>query len=89
VPDKFGLFQNYPNPFNPTTSIKYQVESIKFIKLVVYDILGKEAATLVNETQSPGVYEVTFDGSQYSSGVYFYKLVAGDFSEVKKMLLIK
>jgi hypothetical protein len=89
IPDKFKLNQNYPNPFNPATSIKYQVESIKFIKLVVYDILGKEVATLVNENQSPGTYEVTFDGSALASGVYFYKLTAGDFSEVKKMLLIK
>ncbi len=88
-PDKFVLFQNYPNPFNPATSIKYQVESIRFIKLAVYDILGKEVTTLVNEKQSPGIYEVTFSGEKYSSGVYFYKLVTGDFSEVKKMLLIK
>jgi|WetSurMetagenome_2_1015567.scaffolds.fasta_scaffold05152_6 photosystem II stability/assembly factor-like uncharacterized protein len=89
TPDKFCLYQNYPNPFNPTTSIRYQVESIKFIKLVVYNILGKEVATLVNEKQSQGVYEVTFDGSMYPSGVYFYRLETENYSETKKMLLIK
>jgi len=89
IPEKFTLEQNYPNPFNPTTSIKYQVESSKHIKLVVYDILGKEIATLVNEKQSPGTYEVTWDASVYPSGVYFYKLTSGDFSETKKMLMIK
>jgi hypothetical protein len=62
---------------------------LKVIKLVVYDILGKEVTTLVNEKQSPGVYEVAFDGSKIPSGVYFYKLTTGDFSETKKMLLIK
>jgi|WetSurMetagenome_2_1015567.scaffolds.fasta_scaffold31945_2 hypothetical protein len=89
VPDKFALFQNYPNPFNPKTSIKYSVPSIQYIRLNIYDILGKEVATLVNEKQSPGTYEVLFDGSMSPSGVYFYKLTAGDFSETKKMLMIK
>lgn len=89
TPMKYELYQNYPNPFNPTTSIKYQVASIKFIKLAVYDILGKEVATLVNEKQSQGTYEVQFDGSKLTSGIYFYKLQAGDFSEVKKMILLK
>jgi photosystem II stability/assembly factor-like uncharacterized protein len=89
IPNNFNLSQNYPNPFNPTTSIKYQVESSKHIKLVVYDILGKEIATLVNEKQSPGVYEVSWNASAFPSGIYFYKLTAGDFSETKKMLMIK
>jgi hypothetical protein len=89
VPDKFALYQNYPNPFNPATSIKYQVESIKFIKLVVYDILGKEVVTLVNEKQSPGMYEVTFDGMDYPSGVYFYALETQNHRDTKKMILIK
>lgn len=89
IPDKFSLFQNYPNPFNPATSIKYSVQSSQNIKLVVYDILGKEISTLVNEKQSPGIYEVTFDASNYPSGVYFYKLSADNFSEIKKMVLIK
>ena len=89
VPGKYLLFQNYPNPFNPVTSIKYQVESSKQIKLVVFDILGKEIATLVNEKQQPGTYEVNWNASLYPSGVYFYKLTSGDFSETKKALLIK
>ncbi|MCX6165047.1 MAG: T9SS type A sorting domain-containing protein [Ignavibacteriae bacterium] len=89
VPTEFALFQNYPNPFNPSTSIKYQVESIRHIKLVVYDILGKEIATLVNEKQSPGTYEVTFDGSKLTSGIYFYRFVTDGFSETKKMVLLK
>jgi photosystem II stability/assembly factor-like uncharacterized protein len=89
VPSAFELKQNYPNPFNPNTKISYNVESRKFIKLIVYDILGKEVVTLVNEKQTVGVYEVTFDGINLCSGIYFYKLSAGDFSETKKMVLIK
>jgi hypothetical protein len=89
VPDKYSLEQNYPNPFNPTTSIKYSVSRSQNIKLVVYDILGKEIKILVNEKQSPGIYEVTFDGSNISSGVYFYKLSVGDFNQIKKMIFEK
>ncbi|MCX6163670.1 MAG: T9SS type A sorting domain-containing protein [Ignavibacteriae bacterium] len=89
VPDKYYLYQNYPNPFNPVTNIKYQITNNKLVILKIYNILGKEITTLVNEKQSPGVYEVAFDGSQIPSGVYFYKLETGDFSEVKKMVLIK
>jgi predicted acyl esterase len=90
VPDKYSLEQNYPNPFNPTTSIKYQVESTKYITLKVYNILGKEIATLVNENQSPGTYEVKFDGTKLPSGVYYYKLsVDNSTITVKKMVLIK
>jgi photosystem II stability/assembly factor-like uncharacterized protein len=89
IPGKFCLYQNFPNPFNPTTKISYKVESYKVIKLMVYDILGKEVATLVNEKQSPGVYEITFDGSGLTSGIYFSKLGTENYSETKKMLLIK
>jgi hypothetical protein len=97
IPLECKIYQNYPNPFNPTTNIKYQIPILSsphvlggdLVLLKVYDILGKEVATLVNEKQSPGTYEVTFDGSQYPSGVYFYKLIAGDFSETKKMVIIK
>ena len=85
----YKLYQNYPNPFNPATNIKYQITNNKLVTLRIYDVLGKEIATLVNEKQSPGVYEVTWDASQYSSGIYFYKLTAGDFSEVKRMVFIK
>jgi len=89
LPEKYSLLQNYPNPFNPSTNIRYQITNNKFVKITVYDLLGKEIETLVNEKQSPGTYEVTFDGSNYPSGVYFYKLSSGDFSETKKMVLIK
>jgi photosystem II stability/assembly factor-like uncharacterized protein len=89
VPSEFKLFQNYPNPFNPVTNIKYQITNNKLVTLKIYDILGKEVAVLVNEKQSPGVYEVTFDCSMLPSGVYFYKLTSGDFSEIKKAILIK
>jgi hypothetical protein len=94
IPSSFKLEQNYPNPFNPSTNIKYRVPSgsitdNKFVSLKIFDILGKEVETLVNEKQSPGEYEVNWDASQYPSGVYFYKLSAGDFSETKKMLLVK
>jgi photosystem II stability/assembly factor-like uncharacterized protein len=89
VPSEYKLYQNYPNPFNPTSNIKYQITNNKFVTLKIFDILGKEVATLVNEKQTAGMYEVTFNSGGLASGVYFYKLQAGDFSEVKKMILIK
>lgn len=89
VPDKYLLYQNYPNPFNPSTVIKYQIKDSRFVTLKVYDILGKEVATLVNEKQTPGVYEVKFDGLGLSSGIYFYKLVTNNFSKTKKLILLK
>jgi len=89
VPDKYELYQNYPNPFNPITNIKYQLPKTNYVVLKVYDILGKEIATLVNEKQSPGIYSVDFDGTIYASGVYFYKLQAGEFTGIKKMILLK
>ena len=96
TPKLFNLFQNYPNPFNPTTTIKYSVplpnvgnENFRSLQLIVYDILGREVATLVNKNQQPGNYEVEFNASNLSSGVYFYKLKAGNYSSVKKMILLK
>ena len=89
LPSSFSLSQNYPNPFNPTTNIKYQITQNKLVALKIFDIIGKEIATLVNEKQSPGTYEVTWDASAFPSGVYFYKLTSGDFAETKKMILIK
>jgi hypothetical protein len=89
IPQIFSLSQNYPNPFNPSTSIKYDIPKHSGVKLVVFDLLGREVATLVNEMKKPGSYEVTFDGTNLSSGVYFYKIEAGDFVNVKKMVLIK
>jgi hypothetical protein len=89
VLDEFRLSQNYPNPFNPTTNIKFQIKNDGFVTLKVYDILGKEVATLVNEKLKPGEYETTFSGSGLASGVYFYKLTVGDFTDIKRMVLIK
>ncbi len=88
-PTEFALFQNYPNPFNPTTKIKYQLPENEFVTLKVYDILGNEVATVVNEQQNAGAYNVTFDATNLSSGVYFYKITAGNFVQMKKMLLLK
>src|SRR5690606_29825610 len=89
LPLSFSLDQNYPNPFNPSTSIKYQVSSISKFSLKVYDILGNDVVTLVNEIQPAGIYDVNFNASSLPSGVYFYKLQASSFSETKKMLLMK
>ena len=89
TPAKFELKQNYPNPFNPTTSIECVVPSSEYVSLKVYDILGNEVVTLVNEKKDAGSYKVNFDASQLSSGVYFYKLNAGTFNRIGKMLLIK
>jgi photosystem II stability/assembly factor-like uncharacterized protein len=89
IPGKYSLSQNYPNPFNPSTNIKYQIINNKLVTLKIYDILGKEIATLINEKQTPGYYEINWDASGYPSGIYFYRLTTGDFSETKKMFLIK
>jgi subtilisin-like proprotein convertase family protein len=89
LPVKFELAQNYPNPFNPSTHIKYAVPKQSLVKLVVYDILGREVSVLVNELKQAGRYDIDFDGNRYSSGVYFYRLEAGDFVDVKKMVLMK
>ncbi|CAN5616783.1 hypothetical protein BH10BAC5_BH10BAC5_02370 [soil metagenome] len=89
IPDYFRLKQNYPNPFNPTTQIKYELPITNFVILKVYDVLGNEVETLVNENQNAGSYSVTFNASNYPSGIYFYKIETSNFSETKKMLLIK
>ena len=94
IPNKYSLFQNYPNPFNPVTKIKFDIlGAVKGktldVKLIIYDITGREIQTLVNEKLNPGTYEVTFDGSNYASGVYFYQLRSGDFVETKKLVLLK
>ncbi|HEX7358642.1 MAG TPA: T9SS type A sorting domain-containing protein [Ignavibacteriaceae bacterium] len=89
VVNNFELQQNYPNPFNPTTQIRFSLAEQSQVTLKVYNILGKEIATLVNDVQSSGVHEVSFDGSGLASGVYFYTLQAGKFTETRKMILIK
>ena len=85
----YRLMQNYPNPFNPTTSIRYQISDFRYLKLAVYDLLGREVAVLVDETQQPGMYEVRFDGASFPSGVYFYRLTAGQFVETRSFILAK
>lgn len=87
--DNFLLEQNYPNPFNPSTTIRYSIPTSEFVKLKVYDVLGNEVATLVNEEKPAGSYEVEFQATELSSGIYFYKLQSGNFVETKKMLLLK
>jgi len=89
IPNGYKLWQNYPNPFNPTTNIKYQIIKNSHVKLNVYNVQGKEITTLVNEEQSYGTYQVDWDASNFPSGVYYYRLKAGNFSEVKKMVLLK
>jgi photosystem II stability/assembly factor-like uncharacterized protein len=93
IPKNFALHQNYPNPFNVKSKIKYQIAKTQIknqiVKLFVYDISGKEVAILVNQEQEPGIYEAEFDGSNLSSGVYFYRLITDGFNETKKMFLIK
>jgi hypothetical protein len=89
VPDKYSLSQNYPNPFNPITNLKFSIIKTEQVKLVVFDITGREVQTLVNESLQPGTYETEFDGSLLTSGIYFYKLITDGFIETKKMMLIK
>lgn len=89
TPSVFALEQNYPNPFNPTTKIEYSIAKAGNVQLVVFNSIGEEIAVLVNETQQAGRYEINFDASRLSSGVYFYKITAGEFNSIKKMILIK
>ena len=89
VPTEFALYQNYPNPFNPTTKIRYQLPKESKVVIKIYDILGAEVITLLNEKKEPGVYEVDFNAQHLSSGTYIYRMTAGDFAETKKMVLMK
>ena len=89
TPKEFSLSQNFPNPFNPSTSIQYQVSNISQVTLKVYDVLGNEVATIVNEEKPVGSYEVGFNALDLSSGIYFYKLQAGSFVQTKKMILLR
>ncbi|MCB0745039.1 MAG: T9SS type A sorting domain-containing protein, partial [Ignavibacteriae bacterium] len=93
----FSLEQNYPNPFNPTTTISYAIPTVAEanfsstanVTLKVYDVLGKEITTLVNEASKPGIYQVTFNASNLTSGIYYYRLQYGEFNETKKLVLLK
>ncbi|HPN38828.1 MAG TPA: carboxypeptidase regulatory-like domain-containing protein, partial [Melioribacteraceae bacterium] len=89
MPSNFSLSQNYPNPFNPETTINFTLPTQQQVSLKVYDVLGNEIATLVNEIKQAGSYEIKFNASKYSSGIYFYSLKSGNFSKTLKMTLIK
>jgi hypothetical protein len=88
-PEEFVLYQNYPNPFNPTTKLSFVISHSSFITLKVYDVLGHEVQTLIDEYKNPGGYKVTFDASGLPSGIYYYRLESAGFSETKKMILLK
>ena len=83
------MYQNYPNPFNPSTKIKFDLPVSSAVKIVVFDVLGREVSTLVKGNMQPGSYEIDFNASDYPTGIYFYRIEANGFSSVKKMALIK
>jgi len=89
IAEQFELQQNYPNPFNPSTRISYAIPSASFVNLRVYDIIGNEIAVLVNEEKQAGNYQIDFDATELTGGVYFYQLLTGSFVETKKMILMK
>lgn len=89
IPDAYTLYQNYPNPFNPETKINYAIPKQGHVTLKVYDISGREVMTLVNEVKTAGYYSINFNGNSLNSGVYFYRLTTADYTETRKMLLLK
>ena len=89
IPERILLCQNYPNPFNPSTTIKYELPRSSMVRLSMYDMLGREAGVLVNEWKGPGAHEVEFDGTNYASGVYVYRLTAGDVVQSRRLMHLK
>ncbi|HMS34452.1 MAG TPA: T9SS type A sorting domain-containing protein [Ignavibacteria bacterium] len=89
TPDKYELSQNYPNPFNPVTNLEFGIPEFGFVSLKIYDVIGRELVTLVNEIKEPGYYKIRFNAADLSSGVYFYKMTSGDFVAVKKFVVLK
>ncbi len=89
IPVKFALYNNYPNPFNPATNIKFDIAKRQKVNITLYDVIGRVAAVLVNETLEPGTYEAKWDASGFASGIYYYRMQTGEFSDTKKMVLIK
>jgi hypothetical protein len=89
IPTVFKLYNNYPNPFNPMTTIKYDIPKAGIVRIVIFDILGREVETIVNEKKEPGSYEIHWDAGRYASGTYICRIEAGDFKDTKKMVLIK
>ena len=89
IPTEYKLYQNYPNPFNPVTKINYEIPVSNYVSLKIFGIDGKEIVSIVNERQVAGKYSYEFDGRNLSSGIYFYKLVTNDFTDLKRMVLVK
>jgi len=89
IPKEFKLYQNYPNPFNPTTTIKFNIPKDAYVEMKLYDVLGKEVSTLISDPYRAGMYYFDFNASNLASGIYFYRIIAGDFKDIKKMILIK
>ena len=89
IPNKYGLLQNYPNPFNPVTAIRYSTPKRSIVSLKVYDLIGNEIVTLVNEEKEKGIYSLNFNASSLASGMYLYRLETGSFADTKKMILLK
>lgn len=89
VPGEYQLYQNYPNPFNPSTQIKFDLPNTGFVKMTIYDIIGNELVTLVNQQLKAGKYSVNWDAANYPTGVYMYKITSGNFTATKKMMLVK
>jgi hypothetical protein len=89
APHKYSLSQNYPNPFNPSTKIKFELQNGCNVKIIVYDLLGRTIKTLLNEYVDSGAHEITFDATSIPAGVYFYKLSTDNFSDIKRMILLK
>ncbi|HSL88234.1 MAG TPA: T9SS type A sorting domain-containing protein, partial [Ignavibacteriaceae bacterium] len=89
LPDEFYLSQNYPNPFNPSTSFKYRITEFGFVSLKVYDVLGNEIATLVNDYKPAGEYQIYFTADNLTSGTYFYRLISGSFSQTRNMIILR
>jgi hypothetical protein len=88
-PLQSAVEQNYPNPFNPRTSIEYQISTSTFVSLTVFDVLGREVATLVSDVRQPGSYQVSWDAGAVPSGVYFYRMAAGSFARTRRMMVLK
>jgi len=89
LPNEFKLYSNYPNPFNPVTKISFDIPNQTFVSLIIYDVVGRNIKTLINEVKSVGSYTIDFNGAEFSSGIYFYRLTTSDFSQIKRMVLIK
>ena len=89
MPTVYSLYNNYPNPFNPSTTIKYDIPEQSYVTIKIYNITGEEVSTLLNEEQNAGRYQIQWNAAELASGVYFYRIQAGQFSDTKKLILMK